>query len=176
MATKRKKKQKKPEYTGPLFIIHEVECICQNPHTRILAHSAPSYFFEIFQRVDPITARMIAGVYACDNCGRLWSVDEIGGDGAELAPMDMPTTYSIRNLKKTLPVPVVNAFDSVQASAAKYAWASWILAEKKFPSSIIIGTRADHSDEDNVIFREFVIKDGDDFDLREISTSTIATL
>lgn len=159
---------KKP-YIGAPYVIHEVECICENPYTGALGPASPSFSFEVFQLVNE-DGEMLPGVFKCDNCGRKWKVSEVGGDN-DMMDMNAPLAYDKEGMKARLNPKISVALEMVQAPTSKYAWAFWVCAYKKWGSSIVIGKKPDDKNPEVIIARQLTIHAVDSIEVKDIKAS-----
>lgn len=161
-------KEKVP-YIGAPYVIHEVDCICDNPYTGALGPASPSFSFEVFQLVNE-DGEILPGVFKCDNCGRKWRVNEVGGDH-EMMDMNAPLSYDKEGMKSRLNPKISLALETVQAPTSKYAWAFWVCAYKKWGSSLVIGMKPDDKNPDTIIARQLTINAVDSVEVKDIKAS-----
>ncbi len=159
-------------YLGAKFIIHEVECICQNKYGAHLANSSPSSTFQVFQIVEP-DGSAIPGIFSCDNCGRKWRVEDIDSDH-ELMDMDAPASYDLDGLKKRLHPVIVNALEQVHAPVSRYAWSYWAVTTQSWGASMAIGTR--EGEVDTVRYRLLTISSASKVEISDLTAPTVANV
>ena len=128
------------EETRREYLIHEVECVCQNTKYLGLAHAAPATTFEIFQLVNMTDGTLIKSIYECDYCGRLWRVNEFN-DYELVAGNANKAVYTKPELIKKLPDDLVKLLQDERVSTSKYAWSLWVLENLKFDETIALSNK-----------------------------------
>ena len=156
------------EYLGPPYVLHEIDCICENPQYQFMAHASPDYRFEIFQLVDDL-GNPIEAVFQCDNCGRKWVAKDIGE--YELLDNDASPSYEEREIDNKLPGELLKVFNEVEAGPAKKAWALWVLENAHWGDSLPIAIRDDHTDDDHLVYKQVTINGFGDYDIKDMTAS-----
>ena len=166
--TPQQKKAEPPKFLGKPYIIHEIECICENPHFRMLAHAAPDYKFEAFHLLDEL-GQPVKSHFACDNCGTVWKCEELGK--AEMSDMTIKPIYTKDDINRKLPQDLKGLLDEINVPLSKRAWAVWVLQNSAWGEKIVIGARNDRAGKDNVIYKMLEIRGYGSYRIKDLTAS-----
>jgi hypothetical protein len=118
----------------PRYIIHECECVCEDPNYSHLGLEAPAYAFEVFQILDN-HGKPMPVVCQCDNCNRIWQVEDYN-EVPEMVDLKTKLSFSKNDFVNAMHPQIIYKLEKIKASTAIYAWCFYHIQSKIFNVSI----------------------------------------
>jgi hypothetical protein len=140
----------------PKYIMHECECVCEDPNYSHLGVDAPAYAFEVFQLLDKDN-KALPVVWKCDNCNRIWKIEDYG-EVPEMMDMKTPLSFTKHDLSLLLHPHIAYKLEKHSASTAIYAWCYYNVAQNKFGEKIAWNPKINRFNKSKVKYYEIMLE------------------